>query len=174
MFRNFDPLFQVFVCGSMEVFADCAQNGACRSTRVADAEAMGKPTGLATANAELFAAEEETEAALAAKACGLLITTITGKRLPIDAADSDPLSLVKARVHELEGVPVDQQSLWFPVAEAVKGTQYATEFPWWDAMEARLDEVLRESLLSGPLYQLADVATLAEARARVRRPSRPS
>ena len=83
------------------------------------------------------------------------VTTLTGKTVLLEEiAPTSSAMQLKLQYQDREGVPPDQQSLWFPVPEGTAGAQSASAFPWWAAVEGNLEPELKNAMLKMPLALL--------------------
>jgi TPR repeat protein len=85
------------------------------------------------------------------------ITTLTGKKVQIaEVSDYTTMDELKALYQDSEGVPADQQQLWFP-CDHLEGAQPATAFEWWEESSPQLDPEVRNAMLAEKLIRDADV-----------------
>ena len=56
------------------------------------------------------------------------MNTLTGKEIIVSCEAKDNLAEMKTKLQDKEGIPPDQQSLWFPVPIGTEGSQPAPSF----------------------------------------------
>ena len=64
------------------------------------------------------------------------VTTLTNKKFKVNASVWDDMAAVKALITDDQGIPADQQTLWFPSdldPTADLDLQPASAFPWWSS-----------------------------------------
>jgi len=83
------------------------------------------------------------------------VTTLTNKKVIIEAAalGDQTIEALKSALNDSEGVPTDQQSFYFPVADWIEGCQPATDFKWWAETQSRLEPELRDAMLAQKLIK---------------------
>ena len=95
----------------------------------------------------------------------LTVTTVTNQRLVVKGDDEDTLLVIKNRLQNKEGIPPEQQVLWFPVPEGTSGALSVTMLPMWLTSKDRFSAELQAELLARPLKRFEDSLTLGHARA---------
>ena len=80
------------------------------------------------------------------------ITTLTNKKVVIpEVTLHTTIEELKSKYQDCEGVPPDQQTLWFPMPGRVPGAQPASDFKWWDRTKDQLDTEVKDSLMAQKL-----------------------
>ena len=87
------------------------------------------------------------------------VTTLTNKTVIIEnCSPYDTVDDIKQKYQDQEGVPPNQQTLWFPVPkDKFDAARPATDFKWWDAVKDRLESDLAASMTSAPLLKGEDI-----------------
>ena len=89
------------------------------------------------------------------------VTTLTNKTVTLEKLPlTSTIAEVKARYQDDEGVPPDQQALWFPVPIGTEGGRVAPDFKWWRKTIEQLEPVLAAGMMARPLILGNDVMTL--------------
>jgi hypothetical protein len=94
------------------------------------------------------------------------ITTLTGKEIVVQPPQTANIKAIKEMLQDKEGIPPDQQNLWFPMKEGTADAlPAASAFDTWSNWSEQLEDPIRSALTSQPLKQGKDgmfILNLAE------------
>ena len=83
------------------------------------------------------------------------VTTLTNKKVILtDVPSTYSAGELKSRFQDEQGVPPEQQNLWFPVPHGTAGAQPAADFKWWANVVKRLEPKLAAAMLAAPLARI--------------------